>query len=198
MIIEEIELPISGNKDDIEKMLLDNKFEIFYKVLTISDYYLPINEDDSNHKTLKEKCKRIRYVEPVYKFKNKWQDYKEWIKHYDIDKCIKEEKSIIDEGYKKIYTDIKTDYVYKNAKEDDMYFQIQDIKNDCLMIAYDNKKYYNIESKEQRKILIQDVIKYGIKILSEDNIDRFKLIGQTLSIKEIIDIMENEIEKILN
>ena len=66
------------------------------------------------------------------------------------------------------------------------------------MIAYDNKKYYNLESKEQRKILIQDVIKYGIKILSEDNIDRFKLIGQTLSIKEIIDIMENEIEKILN
>ena len=188
MIIEEIELQISGNKDDIEKMLLDNKFEIFYKVLTISDYYLPINEDDSNHKTLKEKCKRIRYVEPVYKFKNKWH----------IDKCIKEEKSIIDEGYKKIYTDIKTDYVYKNAKEDDMYFQIQNIKNDCLMIAYDNKKYYNIESKEQRKILIQDVIKYGIKILSEDNIDRFKLIGQTLSIKEIIDIMENEIEKILN
>ena len=47
-------------KNDIEKMLLENKFEIFYKVLTISDYYLPINEDDSNHKTLKEKCKRIR------------------------------------------------------------------------------------------------------------------------------------------
>ena len=76
--------------------------------------------------------------------------------------------------------------------------QFQDIKNDCLMIAYDNKKYYNLESEEQRKLLIQDVIKYGIKILSEDNIDRFKLIGQTLSIKEIIDIMENEIEKILN
>ena len=66
------------------------------------------------------------------------------------------------------------------------------------MIAYDNKKYYNLESEEQRKLLIQDVIKYGIKILSEDNIDRFKLIGQTLSIKEIIDIMGNEIEKILN
>ena len=33
MIIEEIELPISGNKNDIEKMLLENKFEIFYKVI---------------------------------------------------------------------------------------------------------------------------------------------------------------------
>ena len=44
MIIEEIELPIKGNKEDIEKMLLTNDFQIFYKVLTITNYYLPINE----------------------------------------------------------------------------------------------------------------------------------------------------------
>ena len=197
MIVEEIEIPINGNKNDIERTLLNNNFVIFYKVLTISDYYLPINEEVLNHYKLKEKCKRIRYVEPVYKFKNQWQDYKDWIKHYDINECVKEEKSIIDEGYKKIYTDIKTDYVYKNMEDDNMYFQIQDIKNDCLIIAYDNKKYYNLDRKEQRKRLIQDVIKYGIEILKEDNIDRFKLVGQTLSIKEIIDILENEIEKIL-
>ena len=67
-----------------------------------------------------------------------------------------------------------------------MYFQIQDIKDDCLMIAYDNEKYYNLRSDEQRKMLIADVKKYGIEIVDENNIDRFKLIGKTLSIDEII------------
>ena len=41
-----------------------------------------------------------------------------------------------------------------------MYFQIQDIKDDCLMIAYDNEKYYNLDNIEQRKRLINDVEKY--------------------------------------
>ena len=31
-----------------------------------------------------------------------------------------------------------------------MYFQIQDIKGDCLIIAYDNEKYYNFTRDEQR------------------------------------------------
>ena len=193
MVIEEIELPIEGNKDDIEKILLKNNFEIFYKVLTITNYYVPINEDISQHFKLKEKCKRLRYVEPVCKFENKWQNYKDWIKHYDLTECIKEEKKFIGEGYKKIYTDVKTDYVYKNLLEDDMYFQIQDIKNDCLIIAYDNKKYHNIERSKQRKLLMQDVTKFGIKILSENNIDRFRLIGNILDVAEIIKAMEEQL-----
>lgn len=77
MIIEEIELPIKGKKEDIEKVLLANGFEIFFKVLTITSYYLPENESLENHYTLKERCRRIRYVEPMIKFKNKWQNYKE-------------------------------------------------------------------------------------------------------------------------
>ena len=70
MIIEEIELPIEGKKEDIDKMLLENGFEEFFKVLTITSYYLPMNESLENHYTLKERCKRIRYVEPMKKFKN--------------------------------------------------------------------------------------------------------------------------------
>ena len=94
---------------------------------------------------------------------------------------------------KKIYTDEKTDYVYKNKTEKDMYFQIQDIKGDCLMIAYDNKNYYELDEITQRKKLIQDILKYGIEILDDENIDRFKLIGKTLTIKEIIDKMNDTI-----
>ena len=194
MIIEEIELPIKGKKEEIEEILLANSFQIFYKVLTITSYYLPINESMENHRILKERCKRLRYVEPMTKFKNEWQDYEQWIKKYSIQECKKEEDEILKQGYKKIYTDEKTDWVYKKTDEEKMYFQIQDIKDDCLMIAYDNEKYYDLDRKEQRKKLIEDVEKYGIEIIDTDNIDRFKLIGNVLTIEEII----KKMEKILN
>ena len=58
MIIEEIELPIKGKKEDIEKVLLANGFEIFFKVLTITSYYLPENESLENHNTLKDHIKK--------------------------------------------------------------------------------------------------------------------------------------------
>ena len=190
MIIEEIELPINGKKEEIEEILLANSFQIFYKVLTITSYYLPINESMENHRTLKERCKRLRYVEPMTKFKNEWQDYEQWIKKYSIQECKKEENEILKQGYKKIYTDEKNDWVYKKTDEEKMYFQIQDIKDDCLMIAYDNENYYDLDRKEQRKKLIEDVEKYGIEIIDIDNIDRFKLVGKVLTIEEIIKKME--------
>ena len=186
MIIEEIELPIKGKKEDIDKMLLEKGFEVFFKVLTITSYYLPVNESLENHHTLKERCKRIRYVEPMIKFKNQWQDYEKWIKNYDIEECKKEEDELIKNGFKKIYTDEKTDWVYKKIDEDKMYFQIQDIKDDCLMLAYDNEKYYDLERIKQREMLINDAQKYGIEILDTVNIDRFRLVGKVLTVEEIV------------
>lgn len=196
MIIEEIEVPIKGKKEDIEKILLANGFEIFFKVLTITSYYLPINETLENHYTLKERCERIRYVEPMTKFKNEWQDYEEWIKKYDIEECKKSEKELLEKGFKKIYTDEKTDWVYKKIDEEKMCFQIQDIKDDCLMIAYDNEKYYGLDRIQQREELIKDVEKNGIEILNYSNLDRFKLVGKTLTIEEIIKKMEDVLNKL--
>ena len=191
MIIEEIELPIKGSKEEIEKKLLENGFMVFYKVLTITSYYLPANESTEIHDTLKERCKRIRYVEPMEMFKNEWQDYEKWIKRYSLMDCKKEEDDILKKGYRKIYTDEKIDWVYKKTDEDKMFFQIQDIKDDCLIIAYDNEKYYNLDRIEQRQKLIKDVEKYGIEILDTTNIDRFKLIGKTYTIEEIVNKMES-------
>lgn len=196
MPIVEIEIPIKGNKKDIDKMLLNKGFEEFYKVLTVTSYYKLKKDDDLTHSTLKSRCKRLRYVEPLIKFKNNYQNYKDWIKYYNLEECIDEEKTLLDNGYEKIYTDEKTDYVYKNKFETEMFFQIQDIKNDCLIIAYDNKKYYELEEKKQRENLIQDVLNYGIEILDDKNIDRFKLIGKTLTVNEIIEKMNNIILKL--
>jgi len=196
MLIVEVELPIKGNKEDIDKMLLNKGFEEFYKVLTISSYYKLKEDNDLTHSTLKSRCKRIRYVEPLVKFKNNYQDYKEWIKEYKYEECVNDENELLNNGYEKIYTDEKTDYVYKNKNEKDMYFQIQDIKGDCLIIAYDNKNYYEFDEITQRKKLIQDILKYGIEVLDDNNIDRFKLIGKTLTIKEIVDKMNDTILKL--
>lgn len=196
MPIVEIELPIKGDKEEIDKMLLNKGFEEFYKVLTITSYYKLKEDNDLTHATLKSRCKRLRYVEPLVKFKNNYQDYKEWIKNYRLEECVKEENDLLNNGYEKIYTDEKTDYVYKNVTEKEMFFQIQDIKNDCLIIAYDNKNYYELDEIAQREKLISDVIKYGIEILDDKNIDRFNLIGKTLTINEIIEKMNNAILKL--
>lgn len=189
MAVVEIELPIKGNKEDIDKLLLNSGFEEFHKVITITSYYKLKNDKDMNHNTLKSRCKRLRYVEPLSKFKNKNQSYKQCITKYNVKKCKKDEEKLLNDGYEKIYTDEKIDYVYKNKNDDEMYFQIQDIKDDCLIIAYDNKKYYDLPEDEQKKKLINDVRKYGIEIIEDNNVDRFKLIGKTLTIEEIVDTM---------
>lgn len=193
MLVVEVELPIKGNKDDIDKMLLNNGFEEFYKVITISSYYKLKEDNDMSHSTLKSRCKRIRYVEPITKFKNDYQDYQEWIKEYNYEKCVNDENELLNNGYEKIYTDEKIDYVYKNKTKKDMYFQIQDIKDDCLIIAYDNKNYYEFDEIIQREKLIQDIYEYGIEILDNKNVDRFKLVGKTLTIEEIIEKMNDAI-----
>lgn len=195
-MVVEIELPIKGNKEEIDKLLLNNGFEEFFKVITITSYYKLKTDNDLNHDTLKSRCKRIRYVEPLSKFKNEKQDYKKWITKYNIKRCKKDEDKLLNEGYEKIYTDEKTDYVYKNKSDPEMYFQIQDIKDDCLIIAYDNKKYYDFDEETQRKKLIDDVCKYGIEIIDKKNVDRFKLIGKTLTIEEIVDKMNYYVKNI--
>lgn len=196
-MIVEIEVPIKGNKEDIDKLLLSSGFEEFHKVITITSYYKSKSDHDMNHSTLKARCKRLRYVEPLSKFKNKNQDYKKCITKYNLKKCKMEEEKLLNSGYEKIYTDEKTDYVYRNVNEEEMYFQIQDINDDCLIIAYDNKKYYNLPEEIQRKKLINDVFKYGIEIIDEKNVDRFKLVGKTLTIEEIVDKMNYYVKKII-
>ena len=196
MAVVEIELPIKGNKEDIDKLLLNSEFEEFHKVITITSYYKLKSDNDMSHNTLKSRCKRLRYVEPLSKFKNKNQSYKQCITKYNVKKCKKDEEKLLNDGYEKIYTDEKIDYVYKNKNDDEMYFQIQDIKDDCLIIAYDNKKYYDLPEDEQKEKLINDVRKDEIEIIDDNNVDRFKLIGKTLTVEDIVDKMNYYMKKI--
>ena len=170
MQIEEIELEIEGTLKEIEELLLNNNFKIFHKVRTVTKYYFPDNEILDFNTDIKSKCKRLRWVCPLEIFDR----YEEYIKKYDIAEEIKKEQEIQKEGYHLIYTDDKTDFVY--MLDNKLAFQIQDIKNDCLMLAYDNKEYYEYNKEIQRKLLINDVEKFGIKIKDYNNINRFRLL----------------------
>ena len=57
MAVVENKLPIKGNKDDIDKLLLNNGFEVFHKVITITSYYKLKNDNDMNHYTLKSRAR---------------------------------------------------------------------------------------------------------------------------------------------
>ena len=63
-----------------------------------------------------------------------------------------------------------------------MYFQIQDIKDNCLIIAYDNEKYYNYPPKEQKDLLRHVMLKVAM----------VSGIHKNLNIKEI-EIMINSL-----
>ena len=59
--------------------------------MIIEEIELPINESMENHATLKERCKRLRYVETMTRFKNEWQDYEQWKKSI-VFKNVKKKK----------------------------------------------------------------------------------------------------------
>ena len=97
MIIEEIELPIKGSKEEIEKKLLENGFMVFYKVLTITSYYLPANESTEIHDTLKERQEHDKIKEkeakehglkyliiPYTDFKNIEIILEDWFNDYPV------------------------------------------------------------------------------------------------------------------
>ena len=190
MVHEEIELPLNGTHDSIEEILFQHSFVVYYRNFIITDYYLPDDDSVEPLVTLKTRCKRIRYTEPMSKFSNALFDYKGWIHNYDYYECKCNESKILTKGYRKIYTDIKTDYVYKHSMRQHMYFQIQQVEGGKLFVAYDNEDYDGFPLKKQRELLIADVLEFGLPILSTENVNRFELFGRVLSVSEIVKRME--------
>jgi len=70
------------------------------------------------------------------------------------------ENKLIQRGFKKVFDTYKVDYHYCK-QEVCSRIQLQEIKKIGLMLYYDNEKYYELESYEQRKKLIDDLNSYG-------------------------------------
>lgn len=197
MIVEEIELKINQDNDEVEKLLLNQGFEVFFKRRTIANYYLPKDQEIGDTKTLKERCVRIRTSckinEKIGKFSFKMLNN---LKSRDeetlsLKEAKKKEKQMLKNGYTLIHTDDKTDFVYV-LKDKEIVFQIQDIVGLGTIVAYDNKNYYKFSKKKQGEKLVADVEYYGIKIKDYAQVNRFEMLGKTkkLSIKEIIKMLK--------
>ena len=50
----------------IEKKLLTQSFDVFFKALSISNYFLSINDKIGDHQSLKKRSKRLRYGKEIY------------------------------------------------------------------------------------------------------------------------------------
>lgn len=202
----EVQLKIEGTKEDNIDNLISQEFEKVKSCRTIANYYLPKDKIIDDTSKLKEDCVRIR--------KSKFDKYEEGFKlgnsillsemacNVEITKERKEikiktdqeaielEKYLIENGFQLIYTDEKDDNVYK-LNNQNIVFQIQDIKDFGLIIAYDNIKYDNLSIEDQRKKLIDDILKYNIKPISYENINRFEqLENNILRLEDIIKEMK--------
>ena len=79
----------------------------------------------------------------------------------------KKEKSLIENGYKKVFNTIKIDFQYCNQSMKSK-VQLQDIKDIGLLVYYDNPDYYELPLKEQREKLIDELNSYGFDFKYSD------------------------------
>lgn len=193
----EVELKIAGTLEDNEKLLLSKGFILFYKRHIMTNYYLPPNVslDESD---LKSKCTRIRKstrldtngtdIDGVSLMNPKGEP--------DDKKNLKQEKKLLKKGYTLLFTDDKQDWVFKdkNFDENRIVFQLQQIAGIGLIVAYDNRNYY--DTIDQKERLIRDIENAGIKILDYENVDRFSIIKNEdrlmLSFNQVVDRLNKE------
>lgn len=208
MIKEEIEFFVEKSLEENIKILKRNGFNEMFHVRTIANYYLPSNVELNDIRDVKDKCIRIRksvrndYSEGFKLGNSGILDKDKYSDYYSDEVCeieIKTDKEALDlenrllsDGYKLIYTDDKDDNVYEiNNRE--IVFQLQDLKDIGLIIAYDNSKYYGLDKYKQTLELIKDVEKYGIRFKGYDKVNRFSKLNdknyKPISLKNVIDLL---------
>ena len=210
-MVVEIELLIKDSKMEVINKLIRHGFNKMHACRTIANYYLPpgCRIDDVNK--IKEYCVRLRksivdnYIEGFALGNSKLLKSFDFYNFNDTDGEIKIstdvealalEKSMIDAWFKLIYTDDKDDTILEfNNKE--IVFQIQELKNIGLIVAYDNPNYYELSYEEQRNKLIADVLNFGIELQDFDNVNRFSPILSKKNspdyLASIIDIFKTNI-----
>ncbi len=193
----EVELKIAGTLEDNEKNLLSRGFILFYKRHIMTNYYLPPNVS-LDEPDLKSKCVRLRKsirndtdgtdIDGISLMNRKGEP--------DDKKNLKQEKKLFKQGYTLLFTDDKLDWVFKDKDFDNnrIVFQLQQIAGIGLIVAYDNRHYY--DTPDQRERLIRDIENAGIKILDYENVDRFSIIKNAdrlkLTFNQVIDKLNNE------
>ncbi len=201
----EIQVPIEGNERDIVEMLKEKGLPLVHHARVIANYYLPPNETIDDITKIKEKSLRLRkgvtnnYHEgfSIYNWQlldsslNNNTNSKEITIESDA-KSIELEKKILKNGFKLIYTDDKTDNVFMN---DEYVFQIQNINGIGLTCSTDKKLYANESEEIQRKLLLNDILKFGMKYKSTNDVNRFNLLldknYKPITLSDVINILKD-------
>ncbi|MEE3343412.1 MAG: hypothetical protein VZS44_04925 [Bacilli bacterium] len=173
MNIVELGIKLDNNIDYYTSILEKNGLRCVFNVNTHDIYYTNKDLGNLTENEMKKACIRLRSCNNEdYKIQNNL------IKGIDISTVSKErlkeyENKLLKYGYKKVFATIKEDYHY--CKDDmNSRVQLQQIKDIGLVVYYDNNKYYNINLKEQRKKLIDDLNSFGFNI-DYDTLDLDKL-----------------------
>ena len=129
-------------------MLTKNGLTLDFSCITHDIYYTDKNLDGLTENQMKKSCIRLRYCDGINK------------EISDKTELDKKEKSLIENGYKKVFDIIKIDFQYCNQSMKSK-VQLQDIKDIGLLVYYDNPDYYELPLKEQREKLIDELNSYG-------------------------------------
>ena len=152
--IVEVGMKLKNNYRYYHKILLSNGLKLVFKCITHDLYYTKLKSfDNLTENEIKNNCIRIRNP-----------------KNSDKSKILELEKN----GYKKVFDTIKKDYHYQNDKMKSR-VQLQKIKDLGLVVYYDNPDYYNTNTEDQRKLLLQELNSYGFTFKEDDlGIDKLR------------------------
>ena len=136
-------------------MLIRNSLTLDFSCITHDIYYTDKKLDGLTENQMKNSCIRLRYCDGINK------------EISDKTELDKKEKSLIENGYKKVFDTIKIDFQYCNQSMKSK-VQLQDIKDIGLLVYYDNPDYYELPLKEQREKLIDELNSYGFDFKYSD------------------------------
>jgi len=155
-LILEVGMKLDKNLIYYHEKLNDYGLKLLFSIHTRDVYYTKEeNFDGLSENEIKSACVRIRYCQ---KLNSEESDFKE---------NVKKEKELIKKGYKKVFDTSKLDFHYGNKKMKSR-IQLQDIKDIGLLVYYDNPKYYKYDADKQRKMLLEELNKYGFDFKEND------------------------------
>lgn len=164
----EIAFKLIHSLDYYDKILISNGLKNVFNVKTHDIYYTNKNLDNLSEEEMKNSCIRLRSCSD-----NDFEIQNNLIKEVNItkvkvNKLKKFEEKLIKLGYKKVFDTLKYDHhYYKEGMESRV--QLQEIDNIGLIVYYDNPKYYNLSSSEQRIRLIDELNSYGLNEINYED-----------------------------
>ena len=155
MLVLEVGFKLDKSLIFYHDMLTKNGLTLDFSCITHDIYYTDKKLDGLTENQMKNSCIRLRACDGINK------------EITDKTKLDNNEKSLIENGYKKVFDTIKIDFQYCNESMKSK-VQLQDIKDIGLLVYYDNPDYYELPLKEQREKLIDELNSYGFDFKYSD------------------------------